>query len=924
MPFVSIIKVNQIDMKMNIPCVLLRLCIFMSLLCLSVFVQSVSALEVSSGDLESGTQSFSAESGVSHDEIVSYVLPYDTWSYVLDDYKNDVTQIQADFNINAVSDYSSSDGYPRACLMFKPDVGLSSYSSYWTNINTTGVRSFIWDDSHSDWVSIEAGLRGTGNNVRVYVDLKGNGSILFNPDGDTISFQDVSCSMTYDEAILAQHGFRFFENVDRIQPINAIAADNAAPQTIYAGQQIRLRMVVQSLSASVRYGQSFKLQYAQTANPSDSGTVWHDVGDDFSATAQWRYIDNPSVLAGEFISANLISAADTLGVCVENDSTIVTTPLTENCLFEFDWSIENYSAAQNTDYSFRMVESNGTQSAFNTYNDYPQLKTTFIPTNIYRSVGPGNTSDLNVDNCTFCITDGEAVFSGDMPENIGVGDVLQYLNGATHAIAFIYYRISPGQFLVKDVSGGSVPDVSAETAVSVYRAYTSLANAEAGIENTALHDSVENFDMWTGGRDLVTNNERWHIYCYADGLDTQEVTVDGWTTNGSAYLNIEVPYLMTDVGTRQMHEGFWSDGYYRLTSSMTAVPTLKILDDHVRVAGLQLMSLGTTSFDNVVQIGSETSEVSIYNCIIKGGYCGVYFSCGSGSYGGHKIYNNMIYNSHASGVLFEGSGQLSSAVYNNTIYNCNQGLMSADHSGINENDASVMAVVNNLVLGCYSNGTDDIDVGLLQRSFNITSCDMLAGTGCLDERTITDDPDPGIGAWVVVQSLTPGAEDLRLQNVLQNDALNSGFDLSDGYYCSFDTDFEGDERLALIGWDRGADEVVNRATSYTWGADFAGVWNNDGNWICRGVYVPGDAGDYVLFNESSRVPCVIDDPVSASELIIDAEFGSQIVLADDLTVVDNLSIGANSTVCLENGCLRINGNLYLAKDASISGSHSSG
>jgi hypothetical protein len=110
-----------------------------------------------------------------------------------------------------------------------------------------------------------------------------------------------------------------------------------------------------------------------------------------------------------------------------------------------------------------------------------------LPSPLYRSVGT-NGNNLNTDSRTVEISGSTANFAGDMPNNVGVGDVLTYNSGGNQ-LAFIHGRTSstvftvkdkdgnsPTVFTVKDKDGNTPTAASAGTSVGVYRAYTSLDN----------------------------------------------------------------------------------------------------------------------------------------------------------------------------------------------------------------------------------------------------------------------------------------------------------------------------------------------------------------------------------------------------------------------------------------------------------------
>jgi hypothetical protein len=184
----------------------------------------------------------------------------------------------------------------------------------------------------------------------------------------------------------------------------------------------------------------------------------------------------------------------------------------------------------------------------------------FAPsTALYRSVGTA-AADLNTGSRTVGISGSTATFSGDMPTNVGVGDVLVYNNGSAQ-LAVIHGRTSATAFTVKDKNGGAPAPTSAGTSVGVYRAYTSLSNWENQIENANIAEPAE--DDVNPSTDLVTANTIMMVACYADDVDapTNEVNISGWTTSASNYIKIYTPTSTGEVGTSQRHTGTKGTGY---------------------------------------------------------------------------------------------------------------------------------------------------------------------------------------------------------------------------------------------------------------------------------------------------------------------------------------------------------------------------
>jgi hypothetical protein len=185
---------------------------------------------------------------------------------------------------------------------------------------------------------------------------------------------------------------------------------------------------------------------------------------------------------------------------------------------------------------------------------------------IYRSVAPdadGSMAAIDDDNSgadTLSITTaGAATFEVAVDDIVGVGDALVFDDDADNdldasdTLLFIHSRTDSTHFSVRTENGGwpTAPTTDNDK-WAIYRAYTSLSNAEAGTKNTAIPIS------FTGGnRDLAANNEQWNIACYANGTTADEtaVTISGWTTGEDNYLKVYTPVSWNEVGTSQRHGG---------------------------------------------------------------------------------------------------------------------------------------------------------------------------------------------------------------------------------------------------------------------------------------------------------------------------------------------------------------------------------
>ena len=130
-----------------------------------------------------------------------------------------------------------------------------------------------------------------------------------------------------------------------------------------------------------------------------------------------------------------------------------------------------------------------------------------------------NAANLNIGR-TVEITGRTATFSGSMPDNIGVGDVLQYQVTGTWHLAFIEGRSSDLVYTVGSSTGGSPRPAAAGTAASVFRAYTLLSNWQA------LDENDDHRGHGGGFRHLPRSCRRrdsMMAACYDDGVPMNDI-----------------------------------------------------------------------------------------------------------------------------------------------------------------------------------------------------------------------------------------------------------------------------------------------------------------------------------------------------------------------------------------------------------------
>ena len=432
-------------------------------------------------------------------------------------------------------------------------------------------------------------------------------------------------------------------------------------------------------------------------------------------------------------------------------------------------------------------------------------------TPLYRSVGI-NAADLNTNSRTAEITGTTATFSGPMPANVGVGDVLQY-NDGSYRLAFIHGRSSDTVYTVRSASGGTPQAAAAGMVVGVYRSYTSLFNWEGQDENDTLDDSVEDFDTST---DLVTPNITMNAACYGDGEDATGVTILGWTTGPDNYIKIYTPVSSNEVGTSQRHDGKWNTSAYRISNDPSTNDTIDIEERYVRIAGLQVDSANYTGTGFLHGIyahdgnGDAPAEFHVSHSIIRMSYAGVPdiggvgfrldAFIGSNSDYVAKLWNNIVYgytaaNASGGSILTENNG--TAYVYNNTCVDGKRGISAVG--------STIVHAKNNISI-------DAVDPYFTTTAFHANSTNNVSDTG------VAPGSNPVNGEPTFVNK---AGEDYHLA-VADAVAQNAGFDLSSDPELAVTDDIDGGTRGTP--WDIGADDRLGGTSNLTQGHY---RWRND-------------------------------------------------------------------------------------------------
>ncbi|MGB0757305.1 MAG: hypothetical protein ACPGO5_02500 [Patescibacteria group bacterium] len=422
------------------------------------------------------------------------------------------------------------------------------------------------------------------------------------------------------------------------------------------------------------------------------------------------------------------------------------------------------------------------------------------PAKIYRSVGTYSNAlaTSTAAGITLSVSSGVATFTpGIATTTIGIGDVIEYDsddNGSIDARAFVYGITSTTTYTVYGSSGPSdaaTNTSAADTDWSWFRAYTSMSNAESGIENTSITSGIRDFD--TGNKDISVitgSNEQWHFAMYADGNDTTSVTIDGWTTATTTYMRFYTPTSTSEVVRSQRHFGKWNSGYRLQVSNSYAIDNRV---SYVTLDGLVIYNSRTTDADKGVLVGGALGSASssafiLSNNVIRGASAGSsnwgFLNAQTNNGGLNILYNNIIYDwgggSDGGGIGCRYADTHCYA-YNNTFHNGQYGYRQLD---------TATFVAKNNIAQAADNGYDGTFVA---SDYNLSNLASDAPSASYRNGLATDVSFAGVD------------QDNFHLDPFDTLAKDQGTDLASDNAKSFEHDIDSNPRLGT--WDIGADET---------------------------------------------------------------------------------------------------------------------
>ena len=159
---------------------------------------------------------------------------------------------------------------------------------------------------------------------------------------------------------------------------------------------------------------------------------------------------------------------------------------------------------------------------------------------------------------------GTATFTADLDDNVGIGDMIVY-SGDT-IIVNIVGRTDAQTFAVENIDGSLPADVAGNADWSIYRPYNYILSALNGNENNSIPAGIRDFDG-SGLSDLTGANIQLNLPLYIDAHDTGTNTLQSMNTSAANHVHLFTPYLPTQVGASQRHNGVWDDAKSTLSDT---------------------------------------------------------------------------------------------------------------------------------------------------------------------------------------------------------------------------------------------------------------------------------------------------------------------------------------------------------------------
>jgi len=285
---------------------------------------------------------------------------------------------------------------------------------------------------------------------------------------------------------------------------------------------------------------------------------------------------------------------------------------------------------------------------------------------------------------------------------------------------------------------------------------TSWGDAYTSLEAWNLAEAE---DITAGGSDEIHT-----VNCKTTGgADTTRVIMNGWTTDDTHTITIQ-------VATADRHDGTRGTGY-RLVMDDDWEDAFECIEDYVTIDGIAVSNTNANAVHGIYSTGD--------NCTIKN--CLAYDNDDDGINCGSATTNVLVEN-----CICYGNGDDGIEAKTATIKYCT--LINNGGSGTEVDSPGTLTVIN-----CYSGGNDANDYGDGGGTTNTTTCHDSDGTGDTTTALATD-------SGTYFTNVTASSEDPTITSA--SSGLNGT--ATSGHTA---TDFEGDTRDESTP-DIGADEYI--------------------------------------------------------------------------------------------------------------------
>lgn len=296
-------------------------------------------------------------------------------------------------------------------------------------------------------------------------------------------------------------------------------------------------------------------------------------------------------------------------------------------------------------------------------------------------------------------------------------------------------------------------------------------------------DSV--FASWPTDGDLVSYDIAWKVLCVEATATSMTSVAWPGTLTADETRNIQVfaPESGSYCNSNRRHAGVWDGNLMYIKSILTGEL------GYVYIEGLQL-----GADDSVDAIDARNEFTSIKQCIIKEAAGGIVVRPKLNTHSRILIANNVIYDCDDEGIKLENTSSGTEShfgVYNNTVYNCLNGI---SFDGLNGSNTNVVRLVNNL---CILNQKDIVGDGprtpLVTSESNWTS----------DVSGFALDLDRNNDIFKTVRFV--GTKNFHIP-LYQHLSMSAGYMAASDHLFQVSEDIDSTARPTSSYWDIGADQ----------------------------------------------------------------------------------------------------------------------